>query len=130
MIYLNQITNPEKLIESKVNFFADYYNFVASQIEQSDYLDVENHLSLIEKIIFQIETNLKKCSRYIDSYLTHPLIQKENKYFKEYKNYSLVSNLFEQYKKSGKKMYKWANENPDFINSLKRFKTELKKVMF
>jgi hypothetical protein len=130
MVYLNQITNPEKLIEQKVNFFADYYNFVASQIEQSDYLDVDNYLSLIEKMIFQIETNLKKCSSHIDSYLTHPLIQKENKYFKEYKNYSLVSNLFEQYKKSGKKMYKWSNENPDFINSLKRFKTELKKVMF
>lgn len=130
MVYLNQITNPEKLIEDKVNFFADYYNFVASQIKQSDYLDIENYLSLIEKIIFQIDTNLKKCSSYIDSYLTHPLIQKENKYFKEYKNYSLVSNLFEQYKKSGNKKVKWIEENSNFINSLKRFKTELKKVMF
>jgi hypothetical protein len=76
MVYLNQITNPEKLIECKVNFFADYYNFVASQIEQSDFLEIENYLSLIEKIIFQIETNPKKCSIYIDSCLTHPLIQK------------------------------------------------------
>lgn len=129
-MYLNQITNPVELIERKVNFFADYYNFVASQIEQSDYLDTENYLSLIEKIIFQIETNLKKCSIYIESYLTHPLIQKENKYFKEYKNYSLVSNLFEQYEKAGNKKVKWISENPDFINSLKRFETELKKVMF
>ena len=102
MTFLNQITHPEKIIETKVNFFADYYNFVASQIEKSDYLDVENYLSLIEKMIFQIDTNNDSCYKYIYSYLTHPLIQKENKYFKDYKNYTLVSNLFEEYKNQGK----------------------------
>jgi len=129
MEYINQITNPNKLIEKKVNFFADYYNFVVFRIERSDFLDIENHISLIEKIIFQIETNLDNSTKYIDSYLTHPLVQRENKYFKEYKNYSLVSNLFEEYKKVNKKL-KWIKDNPKFITSLKRFKTELKKVMF
>jgi len=132
MAFLNQITHPEKIIESKVNFFADYFNFVASEIEKSDYLGVENYLSLIEKIIFQINTNNGNCAKYIDSYLTHPLIQKENKYFKEYKNYSLVSNFFEEYKNQGKpnSKVKWINNNPNFKSSLIRFSIELKKVMF
>jgi hypothetical protein len=65
MTFLNEITHPEKIVETKVNFFADYFNFVASQIDKSDYLDVENYLSLIEKMVFQIETNNNHCSRYI-----------------------------------------------------------------
>src|SRR5690554_3610830 len=132
MVLLNQITHPEKEIETKVNFFADYYNFVASQIEKSDFLDVENYLSLVEKMIFQIDTNNDNCPKYIDSYLTHPLIQKDNKYFKSYKNYILVSNLFDEYKSQGKVKLKinWIKENPNFKSSLIRFSIELKKVMF
>ncbi len=132
MSYLNNIIHPEKNIAEKVNFFADYYNFVASQIENSDYLDVENYLSLMEKIIFQIDTNLENCPKYIDSYLTHPLIQKKNKYFIEYKNYLFISELFETYKKQRNKKLKlkWIKENPNFKTSLNRFKIELKKVMF
>ncbi len=132
MTFLNEITHPEKIVETKVNFFADYFNFIASQIDKSDYIDVENYLSLIEKMVFQIETNNNHCSRYIDSYLTHPLIQKENKYFKEYKNYSLISNLFEEYKNLSKAnlKVKWINKNQNFKSSLIRFSIELKKVMF
>lgn len=132
MTFLNEITYPVKIVETKVNFFADYFNFIASQIDKSDYIDVENYLSLIEKMIFQIETNNGHCSRYIDSYLTHPLIQKENKYFKEYKNYSLISNLFEEYKNLSKAnlKVKWINKNQCFKSSLIRFSIELKKVMF
>lgn len=132
MTYLNNITHPEKKITEKVNFFADYYNFVASQIENSDYLEIENYLSLIEKIIFQIDTNLDNSPKYIDSYLTHPLIQNKNKYFKEYKNYILISELFENYKtqRNLKLKLKWIKENPNFKTSLNRFKIELKKVMF
>src|SRR5690606_10450512 len=91
-----------------------------------------NYLSLIEKMIFQINTNNDNCSKYIDSYLTHPLIQKENKYFKEYKNYTLVSNLFEEYKNQRKSSLKveWINKNLNFKISLIRFSIELKKVMF
>lgn len=132
MIYLNQITHPEKNIETKVNFFADYYGFVAYQIEKSDFLEIENYLSLVEKIIFQIDTNINHCAKYIDSYLTHPLIQKENKYFKEYKNYTSISDFFEEYKDQGKPTSKvlWIKRNLNFKSSLIRFSVELKKVMF
>lgn len=132
MTFLNQITHPEKLIETKVNFFANYFNFVASQIEKSDYLDVENYLSLTEKIIFQIDTNNGNCSKYIDSYLSHPLLQEENKYFNDFKNYSLISNLFKEYKNQGNASSKvnWINKNDNFKSSLVRFSIELKKVMF
>jgi hypothetical protein len=132
MTFLNQITNPEKLIETKVNFFADYYNYIASQIQESDNLEIENYLSLMEKMIFQIVTNLDNCSKYIDSYLTHPLIQKENNYFKEFKNYTLVFNLFEEYKRNSRSSHKttWIKNNPNFKLALIRFSIELKKVMF
>ena len=132
MQYLNHITHPDKLTQEKVNFFADYYNYAASQIEKSDAIDPENYLSLVEKIIFQINTNPDNCCKYIDSYLTHPLLQKGNKYFKEFKNYSAISELFENYKNSGKPQVKtkWIKENPIFKITLVRFSIELKKVMF
>lgn len=131
MTYLNQIVHSDKLVETKVNFFADYYNFAVSQIEKIDNLDAENYLSLIKKIIFQIQTNNSQCAKYIDSYLTHPLIQKENTFFKKYKNYELVSTLFEKYKSLGKHNVKitWIKENSDFETALIRFRIELKKVM-
>ncbi len=131
MTYLNRIYNPDKLIEGKVNFFADYFNFVASQIENSDYLDVENHLSLMEKIIFQLDTNPDNCQKYIERYLRHPLIHLENRYFKDYKNYSLVAELIKEYliQGSDRKKKKFLNQNSCFRDSLKRFSIELKKVM-
>lgn len=131
---INQITvsNNNTLIEQKINFFADYYQFAVSNIGQSDYIEVENYLSLIEKILFQIDTNLDNCPKYIDSYLLHPLFQKENKYFKDYTNYTTVSNLFEEYKVKGKSDKKkgWIQESEIFAPSLKKFKTELKRGMF
>lgn len=132
MHFLNYISHPNKLTQEKVIFFADYYNYAASQIEKIDSIDPENYLSLIEKIIFQINTNPDNCNKYIDSYLTHPLLQKGNKYFKEFKNYGVVIDLFENYKNSGKPQAKsiWIRENPVFKLTLVKFSTELKKFMF
>lgn len=132
MTYLNQITHQDKIVEEKVNFFADYFNYANSQSEKSDNLDIENYLSLIEKMIFQLNTNLEKCNKYIDSYLSHPLLHKDNAYFRQYRNYLVVNELFENYKKEGKptNKIKWIKDNPNFKISLVRFSVELKKFMF
>lgn len=132
MSNLHSITHPNKHIEEKVNFFADYYKFVVSEIGRSDYLPLENHLSIVDKILFQIDTNIEHCTKYIDSYLTHPLIQKDNKYFKEERYYEAISSLFEEYKKLGKPTAKldWIKNNPKFTITLRKYRTYLKRFMF
>lgn len=132
MSNLHAIIHPKKQIEEKVNFFADYYKFVVSEIGRSDYLTLENNLSIVDKILFQIDTNLEHCTKYIDSYLTHPLIQKDNKHFKEEKYYESISSFFEEYKKIGKPKARldWIKSNPKFTITLRKYRTYLKRFMF
>ena len=129
---LNQITHPDALVQEKVNFFADYFNFVVHQYGKYDFLEVENHLSLIDKIIFQLETNLNNSIKYIDKYLSHYLLHSSNKYFSEYKNHTIISQFFDSYRSQKKETDKliWIETNPYLIQNLKKFRTELKKVMF
>ena len=129
MINLHQITHDNKLVAEKVNFFSDYFTYVKNNIGKSFFLPLENHLSIIEKIIFQIETNPKNNIKYINNYINNPLLRKNNKYFKQYKNYNQIINYFSKYNKTENKK-DWIKNNPDFLKSLKRFKTELKKIMF
>ncbi|MBA7541101.1 hypothetical protein ES705_33408 [subsurface metagenome] len=98
---INQITHPDNLVQTKVNFFADYFNFVTDNIGLYDELEIENHLSLIEKVIFQIENNLDHCPKYLDCYFSHPILKKENKYFKEFKQYQNLQSLIQAYQQAG-----------------------------
>lgn len=129
---INQITHPDNLVQTKVNFFADYFNFVTVNIGLYDELEIENHLSLIEKVIFQIENNLAHCPKYLDCYFSHPILKKENKYFKEFKQYQNLQSLIQEYQKAGPtaKKVKWIKNNAHFLSSLLAFKKELNRNMF
>ena len=130
MTLLHQITNPDKELARRVNFFADYYSYCIYLRKKSLKINLENHLSLVEKILFQLEYNFPKSNKYITSYLYHTLFNKNNKYFKEYKNHKKISDFFELYKKEKDKK-KWLEDNKqEFIQSLKTFRTELRRYMF
>src|SRR5450759_1464590 len=116
MPYLNQITHPTELTQKKVNFFADYFQFSSNQMGYFDGFEIENFLSLVEKMIYQISNNLERCPQYINCYLSHPLFQKDNKYFKEFKSYRSINNYFRKYSLAGKDGQKktWIANTPRF----------------
>lgn len=129
---MNNITHPDKEIEIKVNFFSNYYLFVIDQLGQNSDFEIENIQSLVEKIIFQLEHNLDHSDPYLISYLTHPLIQTNDKYFQELKNYESISSSLEGLReilKSKKSNLKNVLKN-DVLQKLKKYLIYLKKHMF
>lgn len=132
MPYLSQITHPSELAQSKVNFFADYFQYASNQMGYFDGFEIENFRSLVEKIIYQVSQNLERCPQYLDSYLSHPLLQADNKYFKEFRSYHSVKNNFAKYlsaEKPGRKI-KWIKSTPGFLKSLNKFENELRRTLF
>ena len=122
----------DKLIQKKVNFFADYFEFVTSNIGLYDDLEIENYLSLTKKALFQIEKNFEHCPKYLDSYFSHPMLEENSRYFKDFKNYQCLQPLTQEYRQAGKPNDKknWIKENSQLHSCLSSFKKELKRSMF
>jgi len=130
----NQITHKNPLTESKVNFFADYFDFAVSTLGINDNIEVENGLSVIDKIIFQLEhnSNSNRCIQYINSYLTHPSFT-EYKGFKEFKSFKNLHKLLKEYhtiEQKPKKRHEWIEKNPTFSEQLKLYRGDLRRYMF
>ena len=132
MPYLNQITHPTDLAQRKVNFFADYFQYATNQIGNFDCFEIENFQSLIEKIIYQASENLERCPQYLNNYIAHPLFDRNNKYFKEFKSYRSVRNYFTKYLKnsSDSQRVSWIKRTPRFLKALSRFRNELRRNLF
>lgn len=131
MDIIHGITHPKPLIQKKVNYFADYYSLVVRQMGKNQEFEIDNILSLIEKMVYQFEKNKIKPKdkvKYIHSYLTNPLLATDNKYFQEYiPHHSVMSQLFDSYRKNGKLSDK---DEKNFISKLNSFRLYLKKQMF
>ena len=109
------LSYPENIeIEKKLNLFLDYFRFVSLHIGLIDDLPLENHLSLVEKIIFQIEHNPNHRVKYITNYLANPL-------FKDRFIKSLSPDAFEDLDKLIKCYNQSSNKN-DFIENKPKFK--------
>ncbi|GEM_PF-2451387 len=132
MPFIHQIIHPDNLIQEKVNFFADYFHFVTENIGVYDNLEIENYLSLFEKITYQIESNLEHCPKYLDRYFSHPLLKKDNKDLIKYQQFRNFQNLIKGYEQAGTihKKSKWIEENAQFKRTLKALKRELNQNMF
>ena len=129
---VHEITHPHNLTRKKVNFFADYFDFAATHIGLDETIEIENILSLVDKIIFQIEKNLGHCHKYIDSYLSHPLFQENNVDLKDDNNYKELHRHIKKYKSQhkAKKKLVWLKNNPAFKESLLILKRSLQRKMF
>lgn len=129
---MSYINHPDKEIETKVNFFADYYLFVVSQMGLNSDFEIDNFQSLVEKIIYQLEHNFEHSNPYILSYLTHPLLQTDNKYFKELKDYESISVAYDNLREV---LVKKNNDlkiisKIEILKKLKIHVINLKKYMF
>ncbi len=134
MAYIHKIVHENPIIRRKVGFFADYFHFAAETIGQNDNISIDNPLSLVDKIIIQIEGNLENSSKYIISYLSNPLLSDHNPFLKEIKTFSCISPILTQYKdvlrKKDKVIKKWYSDNPDFLQCLKELRDELQSRFF
>jgi hypothetical protein len=128
---IHQITHDNQLIRKKVNFFADYFCFAAETIGVNDALELENPLSAVDKILFQITKNPTRCAAYVDSYLTHGSFQNYDdlKNFKSYKELKLLITAYKANKKPQGKG-SWIQSNPRFMKVLQLYRRDLKRLMF
>jgi hypothetical protein len=73
--FKNNITHPDGItIEDKVNYFADYFQFSFSHWGRCFVPELENHKSLLEKIVFHLEN-------YYPNNSSYPSSKKINHYF-------------------------------------------------
>lgn len=93
---IHRITHDNELVKRKVNFFADYFCFAAETIGTNDSIEIENPISSVDKIVFQIIKNPNRCAVYIDSYLTHVSFS-DYEHFKEFKSYKKLQSLIGTY---------------------------------
>ena len=116
-----------EIVERKVNFFCDYFNLCAKHIGKYMIWDYENPLSLIDKIIFQLENNKENSSNYLAQHLSNYHLDK-NGYTSQFKNFEEFHRLSIRYTSASRKI-RWLNRNPEFLKTLKKFRKELDRKM-
>lgn len=128
---IHVLTNPNPLIEEKANFFADWFHFYTFNIGKSNEFELENPLSILEKILFQLDFNLENSYPYIFIYLSHPYLKDEN-YLKEYKAYPQLSVYLKKFFSSSKKERQAIikNDTQNFASLITDLKNELNEEMF
>lgn len=126
---LSYLDLENSFVEKKLNLFFDYFRFVANCIGLIDDLPLENHLSLVEKIIFQIEHNPIHRVRYIDNYLKNPLLLQSDPLLKKFDAYEKLRPLVSEYNscKAKKKAFEGTS---DFKSALEELRDELSDKAF
>lgn len=132
IMHLNFLTNPDKNLQEKMRYFADYFVFTNEFMGTLPDLPFDNPISYTSKIIFQIDNNIKRCPGFIDNHadqLIHffgDFLDKHTTSFAEIrKGYSAYTSCI----KPGKKVT-WLKDNPDFRTALGNLLAELEQNLF
>ena len=135
MTRIKILKNENKLVERKTTFFVDYFNFYAKKIGKYYETELENPLSLVEKIIFQLTENPHdRKVNYINNYLSHEYFIRD-KFLKQFKKYLALKPNIISYRAAGsgdsadKTQLRWLRNNGDFLKELKSLKLELENEM-
>lgn len=132
------LTNPNKNIEEKANFFADYFHFFAKESGKLMETEPENVLSIVEKILFQLENNRSNIrTQYITNHLNHTLL-KDISFLNLFPAFKKLRPFISKYlaiedidkRKLPKLRLAWLKDNIGFRNSLMEFHEQLGNSMF
>ncbi len=131
MSKIGSITNENKLVEKKVNFFIDWFLYFLDNLGANKEFEVENPLSLVDKILFQLMNGLPgKKLPYITNYLSHNYFQ-EDEYFNSFTSYEGLKPFIVQFTKlSGKEKQKFIENSEAFVKALVNVKEQLQSEMF
>jgi hypothetical protein len=80
----NQIQNPEQIVTDKVNYFADVFNYILSNLGKPSFPNLENHKSILEKIRFQLENYSTHSSKYINFYFANRYLSLKDPFIRDY----------------------------------------------
>jgi len=89
--FKNTITHPDdinnvipNLIGNKVNYFADVFQILVSNWGNPLTNELENHKSLLEKVLFQLENHSVHSKKYIVMYFKNDLLRPNDSVIKRY----------------------------------------------
>ncbi len=82
--FKNSITHPDQSIAEKANFFADYFELVAADLGKIGTAELENHKSLLEKILTQLDNHTTHSKKFIAHYFANPYLSSKDLLIKEY----------------------------------------------
>lgn len=99
---INRITNPNRLVEKKVNYFLDRLNHAVSYAGWQSVLEIETPTSLIEKIVFRLTEDAEYRLEYLDNYFKNPFFTSDT-FWDNYPNYSAVKLIVREYNLLGRK---------------------------
>lgn len=123
---IHRITNENPDIEAKVNYFIDRFNHYVLYGGTEWHMELENHLSLIEKIYFQLTKDAEYRVVYFDNYFAHDFFS-DDEPWEEYPSYSNVKKVINAYKSAtGEKEKKQLLNQATFIKSLEKLLDELR----
>jgi len=126
---LNTITHIEPNIAEKVNYFADYFQFTNHRLGKFSSIQVENPLSLVEKIIHQMETNVERSTPYLKNYFSNSFFSK-TEFLERFPSGNACNLNIERYlsnELSKSKRNNFIKDNPLFLPELKSLANELKE---
>jgi hypothetical protein len=126
---LNHITNVDKNLQEKMRYFADCFSFTNEFLGRLPDVPFDNHLSLIDKTIFQIENNFEHCSLYTISYLSHFFTFYDKSIEPPAALLNKIENQFLSLKTSKDKK-QWLKLNPGFLEDLKAIRLEYEETLF
>lgn len=132
MSRIRTISNPNILIEEKINYFIDKFNHFIQYGNQNLNLELENHSSIIEKTLSILsQNNLENAIPYLDNLLAHELF-KDTGTFEKYSSYEDAKHYINNYqsnkggnKKSILRNKKITLNNPNFRESIEFLSKEL-----
>ena len=86
----NKISHKDKIVERKVNFFADYFQLNNRMLGKDQYFDFETHHSIIVKINYLFKHNNNwRASKYLVHYLSHSFFNAKT-FFDKFNSYSAI----------------------------------------
>lgn len=126
--FIHQITNSNKIIQDKVNFFADIFEYNSQYVGNLRMNHLENHRSLLIKINFQLENYTIYSQKYIEYYFSNIYLKKSDLLIKEF--------YFEEWKEINELKYKFDSNRKDeasrkkLIKSISELISKLEKTLF
>ncbi|HVT86537.1 MAG TPA: hypothetical protein VHD35_15135, partial [Chitinophagaceae bacterium] len=93
---INSITNPDKLVEKKINYFLDCFNQAISYAGWHSSLELETPTSLIEKILFRLTEDTEYRLLYLDNYFKNSFFITDT-FWDGYSTYAVVKKTVSKY---------------------------------
>lgn len=132
-MHLNWLTHSDSNLQEKMRYFSDIFLFTNEYLGRLPNIPFDNPISLVNKIIYQIENNIERSPRYIESHFKQldtiygEFLEKQYPLFLPVRQYFA---LYKQTQPKEKKRVAWLKSNPGLVVSLHALELVLEKELF